>query len=106
MHDRVRGARVRLYCAFTRVSREAVLNEWLALARTPHIVHRALKYAAGIGTLLILINHGDALLRGDISAVRAFRMVLTGLVPYCVSTASAVGGILEHKKTDSITLNR
>lgn len=75
------------------------MNDWLALARTPHIVRRALKYAAGVGTVLILINHGDALLRGDVSSVRLFRMVLTVTVPYCVSTASSVGAIRAHTKS-------
>jgi hypothetical protein len=82
----------------SRISSEAILKKWLALAGTPHIVYRALKYAAGVGTVLILINHGDALLRGDISAIRIFRMVLTVIVPYCVSTASSVGAILEQSK--------
>ena len=79
------------------------MKEWLTLARTPHIVRRALKYAAGVGSVLILINHGDALLRGDISGVRIFRMVLTVCVPYCVSTASAVGAIREHHKEKPAT---
>jgi hypothetical protein len=72
------------------------LNEWLTLARSPRIVRRALKYAIGVGSVLIVINHGDALLRGDISIARMLRMILTVAVPYCVSTASAVSSILEH----------
>jgi hypothetical protein len=72
------------------------LNEWLSLARSPRIVRRALKYAIGVGSVLILINHGDALLRGDIALVRVLRMILTVIVPYCVSTASSVSSILEH----------
>lgn len=79
------------------------MNEWLALARSPRIVRRALKFALGVGTVLILINHGDALLRGDISRLRVFRMVLTVLVPYCVSTASSVGSILEHNREVATT---
>ena len=74
------------------------MNEWLALARSPRIVSRALKYAIGVGAVLILINHGDALLRGDISLVRILRMILTVIVPYMVSTASSVSSILEHKR--------
>lgn len=73
------------------------MNEWLALARSPRIFRRALKYAIGVGTVLIVINHGDALLRGDVSAVRVLRMILTVIVPYCVSTASSVSSVLEHK---------
>jgi hypothetical protein len=80
------------------------LNEWLSLACSPRIVNRALKYAIGVGTVLIVINHGDALLRGDISLVRVLRMILTVIVPYCVSTASAVSSVLEHKNEAAPTL--
>jgi hypothetical protein len=74
------------------------LNEWLQLARSRPVIRRALKYAIGVGSVLIVINHGDALLRGDISLVRLLRMALTVSVPYMVSTASSVGAILEHTK--------
>jgi len=47
--------------------------------------------------LLIVINHGDALVHGDIDLVRVLRMVLTVSVPYMVSTASQVGAILERR---------
>jgi hypothetical protein len=73
------------------------VNEWLHLARSRPIVHRALKYAIGVGTALVVINHGDALLRGDVSLVRLLRIALTLSVPYMVSTASSVGAILERK---------
>jgi hypothetical protein len=79
------------------------LNEWLSLARSPRIVHRALKYAIGVGSVLIVINHGDALLGGDVSLVRVLRMILTVIVPYCVSTASSVSSILEHKQEVAAT---
>ena len=46
--------------------------------------------AAVVGSVLIVINHGDAILRGDLSRGRLFRMALTVLVPYCVSTYSSV----------------
>jgi hypothetical protein len=67
---------------------------WLALATSRSVVRRALFMAAGIGALLITINHGDALLRGDVDARRLFKMGLTLLVPYCVSTYSSVGALL------------
>ena len=53
-------------------------------------MRRALKYAIVVGAVLLSINHGDAILRGNIDAVRWFRMGLTVIVPYCVSTASSV----------------
>ena len=72
------------------------MTEWLRLATRRSVVRRSLKYAIGVGTLLIAINHGEAILRGDISAARLLRMTLTVMVPYGVSTASAVGAIRER----------
>jgi hypothetical protein len=43
--------------------------------------------------VLTAINHGDALLRGQLDAVRLFRIGLTVVVPYCVSTASSVAAM-------------
>jgi hypothetical protein len=68
-------------------------DRWLALALSRGVVRRALAMAAIVGALLIAINHGDALLRGDVSRERALRMALTLLVPYCVSTVSSVGAM-------------
>jgi hypothetical protein len=66
---------------------------WLALAASPSVVRRALLMAAVVGALLITINHGDALLRGELDRMRLFKMALTLLVPYCVSTYSSVGAM-------------
>ncbi len=78
------------------------MAEWLKIARDPVIVWRALRYAVIVGAVLIAINHGDAILRGNVSVDRLFKMGLTILVPYCVSTASSVGALREmQKKTES-----
>lgn len=69
------------------------MSSWLAIALRPPVVRRALFYAVVVGAVLIAINHGDALLRGDIDAVRVIKMLLTPLVPYVVSTLSSVGAI-------------
>lgn len=69
----------------------------LDLALSPPVVRRALKIAVVVGAVLILINHGDALLRGDFSAGRLFRMALTVLVPYLVSTISSVEALRSSK---------
>ena len=53
-------------------------------------MRRALGYAVVVGAILIAINHGDALLRGEVDGVRALKMGLTVLVPYVVSTLSSV----------------
>ncbi len=62
----------------------------LRLAASPEIVRRALCYAVVVGAILIAINHGDALARGDLGATRLIKMALTVLVPYTVSTLSSV----------------
>jgi hypothetical protein len=67
------------------------MNSALAFALKPSVVKRALKYAGIVGAVLIAINHGDAILRGDFPPGRLFRMGLTVLVPYVVSTLSSVG---------------
>ncbi len=72
----------------------------LALALKPSVVKRALKYAVFVGAILITINHGDAILQGDLPPARLFRMGLTMLVPYVVSTLSSVGAIREAKNQD------
>ena len=66
---------------------------WLKLASCRSVVRRALAYAVIVGAVLISINHGDAILRGDLDARRWLKMGLTVMVPYCVSTLSSVGAI-------------
>ena len=66
---------------------------WLQIATSRPVVRRALLYLVVVGGLLIAINHGDALLRGDVDGARLVKMILTPLVPYAVSTLSSVGAI-------------
>ena len=71
------------------------MKEWLRVAIEPAVVRRAIKYAVIVGAILITINHGDAILRGDITTPRILKMGLTVVVPYLVSTSSSVGAIRE-----------
>ena len=59
------------------------------------VVRRALGFAAVVGSILIGINHGDALLAGELSPGRLLRMGLTVVVPYAVSTLSSVMALRE-----------
>ena len=61
-------------------------------------VRRALMYSVVVGAVLIGINHGDAILRGEIDGTRLTKMGLTVLVPYLVSTLSSVGAYREHSQ--------
>ena len=66
------------------------MHNWLRLAWSASIRTRAIRMALFIGTLLALINHGDALLSGHIAAPQFARIALTYLVPYCLSTWASV----------------
>ncbi len=72
-------------------------QEWLALCVSKNIVRRAFFTSMIVGTILVVINHSDALITGKIDALRAFRMLLTYLVPYLVSTTSSVSTILSFQ---------
>jgi hypothetical protein len=74
-------------------------GSWLALAASRSVVRRALLMAAGVGALLIAINHGDAILRGEVDSGRVAKMALTLLVPYCVSTYSSVGAMRAMRRS-------
>lgn len=69
------------------------LSGWLRTAAQPPVVRRALGYAVVVGAILIAINHGPALLAGEVTEGQLVSMGLTVLVPYCVSTLSSVGAI-------------
>lgn len=74
------------------------MKEWLNLATQGSVVRRGLLYAVIVGSVLIAINHGDALLRGDLDRQRLLRMGLTVMVPYLVSTFSSVGALRQAGK--------
>lgn len=70
------------------------------LATSWPVVRRALGYGIVVGLVLIAINHGDALLRGDVDAIRWLKMGLTPLVPYMVSTLSSVQATRDQLRPD------
>jgi hypothetical protein len=69
------------------------MKESFELALDRAVVRRAIICMVIVGAILITINHGDAILRGDVTPDRLVQMALTLLVPYCVSTASSVGAM-------------
>lgn len=66
---------------------------WLADARRPDVVRRALRVAAVVGTLLVAINYADRWLAGSLTRADWLKMGLTYLVPYAVATYAAVDAI-------------
>jgi hypothetical protein len=52
-------------------------------------VRRSLIIALGVGSTIILLNHGDALLTGPITPRMGLKMLVTPCVPFCVSLYGA-----------------
>jgi hypothetical protein len=75
----------------------------MQIATSARVVRRALSYGVVVGSILVAINHGDALLRGDVDSIRGLKMLLTPFVPYLVSTLSSVSAVrdAEEGKTAS-----
>jgi hypothetical protein len=57
----------------------------------PRVRDRALRVALVVGVILFAINQLDVVLRGEITSLVVAKTVLTFLVPYAVSTYSALG---------------
>ncbi|WP_425455478.1 nitrate/nitrite transporter NrtS [Arenicella xantha] len=60
------------------------------------MVTRAIKVALIVGTTLALINHSEKIISLSLSVKDWCKIFLTYLVPYGVSTWSAVGAIRER----------
>ena len=69
------------------------METWIEQACSRSVALRALKYAVVVGAVLIAINHGDAIVRGEWSMTRVLKMILTVFVPYAVSTSSSVSAM-------------
>ena len=76
-------------------------DSFMKIALSSKVVKSAIKVSLIVGTLLALINHGDALLRLSLTGKNIFQILLTYLVPYCVATYSSVGAIQTHVSEES-----
>jgi hypothetical protein len=66
------------------------LRTWLSTATHPATARRAGITALIVGVILTAINHGPALLAGQVTGERIFQILVTLMVPYTVSTISSV----------------
>jgi hypothetical protein len=62
----------------------------LSFALRRDVVARSTRVALLVGTILALINHGGRLLAMDLDGEATLKILLTYLVPYCVSTWASV----------------
>ena len=74
------------------------MNEWLKIAFRKDVVLRGLKVGLIVGTILTAINQGDLILSGSLSVASVWKIPLTYLVPYCVSTYAGVSAIVAEQK--------
>ncbi len=79
------------------------MNDWLSVAMRRDVVIRGLKVGAIVGTILVAINQGDVILAGQLDASASWKIPLTYLVPYCVSTYGGVAAIRAYDKRVSGT---
>ena len=79
-----------------RTPRPTTFTEWCSLICRVSVVKRGLKFCLIVGIILIAINHGDVILRGELQPINYFKMGLTVIVPYMVSVFSSVGAIIEQ----------
>jgi hypothetical protein len=78
------------------------MKTWFSLCVSKPVVRRAAITALIVGLILTVINHGDALLRGQVDAARAWRIALTVTVPYLVSTFSSVATLIEIQEPHNL----
>ncbi|MGI9203450.1 MAG: nitrate/nitrite transporter NrtS [Woeseiaceae bacterium] len=74
------------------------MKDWLKVAMRNDVVVRSLKVGAIVGTLLTAINQGDLILSGDLTVAAIWKIPLTYLVPFSVSTYASVSSILAQRE--------
>jgi len=67
--------------------------EFVNIALLPDVVVTALKVTLVVGTILAVINQGPEIVSGTLTRANIVQIALTYMVPYCVSTYSAVKAI-------------
>ena len=78
-------------------NRSEARTQWLAIASARVTVHRSLRIAAVVGSILVTINYGDRIIAGTLGPLEFAKIGLTYCVPYCVATYAAVSALLGGK---------
>ena len=61
------------------------------------VAFRALKIALIVGIILAGINHGDHLIKGEMTTNNWIKIIITFCVPYCVSSFSSAMAIKKEQ---------
>lgn len=65
-------------------------RKWFEIATRKDIFKRSLKIALIVGSILALLNHGDKIISARYTINDIIKILITYLVPFCVSTYSSV----------------
>ena len=87
----------------TRLTYPTSFAEWCAIVCQGNVVRRGLKFSIVVGAILIAINHGDAIIAGELARMNYIKMAVTVIVPYVVSVMSSVGAMLDEASRPSKT---
>ncbi|HSS65626.1 MAG TPA: nitrate/nitrite transporter NrtS [Gammaproteobacteria bacterium] len=72
------------------------MKRWLRAAAQRDVVRRSLKVCLTVGTLLVVINYADRAMNGTLAMLDFLKMLLTYVVPYCVSTYVSVSTLMDE----------
>ncbi len=86
--SRCRHTKRRPLYSFDRASERLLCAQCAMLY--PPVFRRSLAISVIVGSLLTCINQGDILIRGSITTLVVVKICLTYMVPFCVSTVSAL----------------
>ena len=67
------------------------------------VIRRSLKVSLIVGTVLVGINQGDLIISGAFSAHLYWKVPMTYLVPFMVSTYAAVSAIINDEDNRPVT---
>jgi len=63
------------------------------------ILRRAFKVSLVVGTILMIINHGDAIVAGEVGVNRLIKILLTYCVPFLVSLYAGFSALKNKNET-------
>ena len=66
------------------------------------VAFRAFKIALIVGIILAGINHGDHLIKGEMTSNNWIKIIITFCVPYCVSSFSSAMAIKKEQNISAI----
>jgi len=66
------------------------MKRHIRTALRPEVIRTAMRFALIVGPILVMINHGDVILAGQMDMMAWLKSMLTMIVPYTVSTLSSI----------------